>query len=375
MPAARQSAGAPQAQNCHCRLTMRDPNPPQSRGDSSDHPLETTKCSAKLRSVSINYRSDRISREDSVSIFGMQALSYYDQNERSSVEPALKVLEDRRRGLTANSCFTAGRIFARFVWPDEPPELKAEFHSIIAGFHSEHRQLCPVTQESPEWDAVFHGWRSDPESACAIANAFRKHFLDRLRWVESERDTRGRIAATCKVEWSEKPQVARPESPAIQVGGKPWVYDASGEIALHLSWKDSYAQPVGLPDEDRERFQLSVNEVFQWAGKRIRTVLDELHDRLQQLYGDRFRGLYVFGSYARPDAGIELPEDSDLDLALLLTEMESPFKEIERFGDITSALSLAHGLLVSVIPIREADFRDGNTNFARVIGEYAVPVR
>jgi predicted nucleotidyltransferase len=309
-------------------------------------------------------------------MIAMQALSCYNHNERSLVEPALNALEDRRRGLTADSCFTAGRVFARFVWPDEPPELAAELHSLIADFRSRHSRLCAVLEGSPEWNAVFHGWRSDPESASAIAIAFRKQFGDRLCWVESERDTRGRIAATCKVEWSEGLQIVRPVAPALQIAGKPWVTDAFGEIEFHLSWKDSYAQPVGrVPDADSERFQLSVNEVFQWAGKRIRTVLDQLHERLQQLYRDRFRGLYVFGSYARPDAGVELPEGSDLDVALLLTEFESSFKEIEKFGDITSALSLEHGLLVSVVPMREADFTNGNTNFARVIGEYAVPVK
>jgi predicted nucleotidyltransferase len=306
----------------------------------------------------------------------MQALSYYSHDERSLVEPALNALEDRRRGLAANSCFTAGRIFARFVWPDEPYQLAMELHSLIADFQSRRSQLRAVLPGSPEWDAVFHGWRSDPQSASAIASAFRKHFGDRLCWVESERDTRGRIAAMCRVEWSDELQVAKHEAPALQFAGKPWVNDAFGEIEFHLSWKDSYAQPVGhVPDADRERFQLSVNEVIQWAGKRVRTVLDLLYDRLQQLYGDRFRGLYVFGSYARPDAGIELPEDSDLDVALLLTEFESSFKEIEKFGDIAAALSLEHGLLVSVVPMREADFTHGNTNFARVIGEYAVPVK
>jgi predicted nucleotidyltransferase len=115
-----------------------------------------------------------------------------------------------------------------------------------------------------------------------------------------------------------------------------------------------------------------VKEISRWAERRIRPVLESLHQRLKALYGERFRGLYVFGSYARPDAGIMLAEDSDLDVALLLSEFESPYSEIERFSEITADISLEHGLVISLVPIREDDFKAGKTNFIRVISEYAV---
>ena len=104
------------------------------------------------------------------------------------------------------------------------------------------------------------------------------------------------------------------------------------------------------------------------------TTLDTLNARLQPLYGERFKGLYVFGSYARPDAGIELSIDSDLDVALILSDFDSPFEERERYGDIVADLSLEHSLVISLVPLREADFREGHTNFTRVISAYAVPV-
>jgi predicted nucleotidyltransferase len=93
-----------------------------------------------------------------------------------------------------------------------------------------------------------------------------------------------------------------------------------------------------------------------------------------ELYGDRFRGLYVFGSYARPDAGIKLPIDSDLDIALVLSDLRDVGEEIDRFGDIRAALSLENDLVISLIPVAEADFRNGRTNFVRAISEYAIPV-
>lgn len=144
---------------------------------------------------------------------------------------------------------------------------------------------------------------------------------------------------------------------------------------MDLAWKDSFAPiPPSVSDSDHEALQASFREVFHWAASRIKPVLDRLHDKLKELYGERFRGLYIFGSYARPDAGIELPVDSDLDVALILSEFESPYKEIERFSEITSDLSLEHGPVISLVPIRESDFKEGKTNFIRVISEYAIPV-
>ena len=132
--------------------------------------------------------------------------------------------------------------------------------------------------------------------------------------------------------------------------------------------------PPNLSEADQKGFQSSHNIISHWAERRVRYILNALYDRLRQLYGERFRGLYVFGSYARHDAGVELPIDSDLDVALLLSEVESAGKEIQRYGQITADLSLQHGLVVSVIPVHELDFREGRTNFTRVISEYAIKV-
>ncbi len=147
------------------------------------------------------------------------------------------------------------------------------------------------------------------------------------------------------------------------------------QISLQLSWKDSFAVPAGpLSERDTEAFVASTQEVYRWAEQRVRRILDTLHDKLRDLYEERFRGLYVFGSYARPDAGIELPQDSDLDVAVLLSDLDNPYDEIKHLSKVTSDLSHEHRPLVSVVPLREADYREGRTNFARVISEYAIRV-
>lgn len=281
----------------------------------------------------------------------MQALSSYKPDENSTVDVALRAIEDRPLGFKASPYFSGRGPLAEFVWPDWPDSLKNKLEVLVNEFHRQYPQLRPVSEGSPEWQAVFRDWRTDQDSVSVIASTFGKHFGDRLHWVESERDARGRIAAQCNVE-------------------------SIGEITLQLFWRDSYATPGGpLSDDDHARFQASVREVFNWASSRIRPILDTLHDKLSALYGDRFRGLYVFGSYARPDAGIELPIDSDLDVALVLSDFVSVHEERERFGDIVYDLSLEHGLAISVVPVREAEYREGKNAFTREISSYAVPAR
>ena len=99
-----------------------------------------------------------------------------------------------------------------------------------------------------------------------------------------------------------------------------------------------------------------------------------MRTRLAALYGERFRGLYVFGSYARPDAGSDLGENSDFDVALILSDFDNVYEERERFSDFIYDLSLEYGLVISVIPIQEADFREGRTSFTRNISQYAIPI-
>ncbi len=240
--------------------------------------------------------------------------------------------------------------FARFAWPDWPKERAEAVAKEVEEFHRTHPELRPVRSGSSEWTSVSCGNEADYESAEVIANAFNKHFGGRVRWVESEKDNRGRISADCLVE-------------------------GAGELNFKLSWKYSFILPTGtLEDDILHAFRQAGKEVMDWASSRIQPILATLKSKLKELYGDRFRGLYVFGSYAKPDAGIQLPEDSDLDVAVLLSEMESSYKEIEATSEIVSSLSLEHGLVISLVHLKEADFREGQTNFTRVISEYAIPV-
>ena len=85
----------------------------------------------------------------------------------------------------------------------------------------------------------------------------------------------------------------------------------------------------------------------------IQPILQELKSRLGELYGERLKGLYLFGSYARGDA----TEDSDIDVAVVLDDFGSACSEISRTGALVSDLSLEYECVVSLIPVREADLR------------------
>jgi predicted nucleotidyltransferase len=303
----------------------------------------------------------------------MQALSSYNQSKHADVARALASLRSPAEGLSADTFVTAKGFFARFIWPDLPIETSANLGGLIGALHATHPELNlrPVEKNSPEWNSIFHGWSEDLESAAAIETVFSAHFPRRVSWVEAERDRGGRIVAKLRIEGLVETTLPPETPPSLRAGWRA----SLGEVSLNLFWKDSMAIPPGpLSPADLGAFEASVKGISHWAQRRIRPVLDTLHQRLKALYGERFRGLYVFGSYARPDAGIELPESSDLDLALILSDFENLYEERARFGDLVADLSLEHSMVISVVPIAEPDFREGRTNFGRVIFEYAVPV-
>ncbi|HLI31068.1 MAG TPA: nucleotidyltransferase domain-containing protein [Terriglobia bacterium] len=280
----------------------------------------------------------------------MLRISSFSEDRARDFQAALRDFERPQEGLEAKALLMPDGWYAMFGWPDWPKPEAEKKADQIEQFHHAHPDLQPIPPRSEKWISILHGCQPDYESAEAIANSFNKHFNGAVRWVESERDPKGRIAAECLVE-------------------------GAGDFHIELSWRDCLILPLRvLKDDDLRAFKLASQEVIEWAGRRIQPIVDTLKQKLQELYGDRFRGLYIFGSYARPDAGIELPIDSDLDVALLLTDFKSPYDEIKRYGHITAELSLQHDIVISLIPIREADYRGGKTNFTREISEYAIPV-
>jgi predicted nucleotidyltransferase len=94
----------------------------------------------------------------------------------------------------------------------------------------------------------------------------------------------------------------------------------------------------------------------------IRDVVRALEEGLKKLYGDRFRGLLLYGSYARGDAR----EGSDVDLLLLLDGPVDPVKEILRLQPVKWPLSLEADLVLSVMPVSFEAFQNPETTFLRL---------
>jgi predicted nucleotidyltransferase len=280
----------------------------------------------------------------------MFALSQCDLQNYPALRDVLPEDYAVEAGFAVRWRFSSTGWYVVFEFPDLPDNLREESTRKVVDIHSRSRHLRQVAEGSPEWNEAFQGLSNDLASSRKIFDSFQKHFGIRLRWVKTTRRPRGLVSAMCLI-------------------------DNLGEVTLQVTWRDVWAGDLErLPEADRPRFEAAIRDTLLWGQHRIQPVLDALNERLSELYGNRFRGLFVFGSYARPDTGIELPESSDLDVALILSDFDNVYDERKRIGDITYDLSLEHGLVISVVPIREADFREGRTNFTRGISQYAVPV-
>jgi predicted nucleotidyltransferase len=81
----------------------------------------------------------------------------------------------------------------------------------------------------------------------------------------------------------------------------------------------------------------------------VRTALTELKQALLQLYGERLRGLYLYGSYARGDFS---EEDSDVDLLIAIEGEVKPTREIDHVSKVASDICLKYDLLIAVFPVQ-----------------------
>lgn len=101
----------------------------------------------------------------------------------------------------------------------------------------------------------------------------------------------------------------------------------------------------------------------------LQEAVRKLEQSLRNLYGGRFRGLLLYGSYARGDAR----EGSDVDLLLLLDGPVDPVHEILHLEDVKWPLSLEYDVVLSVMPVSFQDFQRAETLFLSVVREEAVP--
>lgn len=85
----------------------------------------------------------------------------------------------------------------------------------------------------------------------------------------------------------------------------------------------------------------------------LEEILRDLDGGLRELYGERYRGLVLYGSRARGEAD----EGSDVDLLLLLEGPVEVGREIRRSSGVVASLSLEAGLVLSLVPVSIEDYR------------------
>jgi len=85
----------------------------------------------------------------------------------------------------------------------------------------------------------------------------------------------------------------------------------------------------------------------------IKSLLEKLKSGLKQIYGERFKETYLFGSYARGD----FDPDSDIDVLIVLSDFEKYGAELKRTSELIGNLSLDYGTTVSVVFSREQEWQ------------------
>jgi predicted nucleotidyltransferase len=98
-------------------------------------------------------------------------------------------------------------------------------------------------------------------------------------------------------------------------------------------------------------------------------VMAELKDQLAVLYGERLKGLYLFGSHARDDAD----DESDVDIMIVLDRVDHYSREISETSEVISELSLKHRISLSRFFASETQWQNDPTNFFLNVREEAVP--
>jgi predicted nucleotidyltransferase len=81
-------------------------------------------------------------------------------------------------------------------------------------------------------------------------------------------------------------------------------------------------------------------------------ILLNFKNSAADIYGSRLKKIILYGSYARGMAR----KDSDIDLMIVLSEMDSAFAEIERLNEIKYDLGLEYEVFISSNPVSEEIF-------------------
>lgn len=101
----------------------------------------------------------------------------------------------------------------------------------------------------------------------------------------------------------------------------------------------------------------------------IEQLLVKLKKGLTELYGQRLKAVYLFGSYARGDYN----RNSDLDVMIVLDAYTSYWDELVHSAALTSDLSLEYGVTISRTIMTEDQWEKGDLPVLRNIRMEGIP--
>jgi predicted nucleotidyltransferase len=93
----------------------------------------------------------------------------------------------------------------------------------------------------------------------------------------------------------------------------------------------------------------------------LSVLLEQLALELKELYGERYRSMVLYGSYARGEAD----EGSDVDVLLLLEGKVNTTCELLRVEEIEWPLSLEAGYTISLLPVSVEAYQSSEQPFLR----------
>lgn len=92
--------------------------------------------------------------------------------------------------------------------------------------------------------------------------------------------------------------------------------------------------------------------------EKLRKILQEMAELLQDVYGDLLKAVILYGSVAR---GTQT-EDSDVDIMVLVDGTDAQLREYdEKLSDVSTDLALKYMKVFSIIDVKYQEYQDWKT--------------